>query len=92
MYHSHNDEALISQKISTIINCFIDSQIPPSLQIDVPSETADRILDRKHEKSPYIFREAQVGSVVETVNNVLLNVVEKIAWMIHTKSVSFKSL
>ena len=60
MYHAHNDDSLIIQKVNTIINCFIDSQIPPSLQIDVPQEMADKILDRKHERSPYLFREAQV--------------------------------
>ncbi|WAR24165.1 RGS22-like protein [Mya arenaria] len=59
MYHAHSEEAMIVQKINTIINCFIDSQIPPSLQIDIPQEMADRILDRKYEKSPYLFREAQ---------------------------------
>ncbi|XP_052776517.1 regulator of G-protein signaling 22-like isoform X2 [Mya arenaria] len=60
MYHAHSEEAMIVQKINTIINCFIDSQIPPSLQIDIPQEMADRILDRKYEKSPYLFREAQL--------------------------------
>ena len=61
MYHAHNDDSLITLKINTIINCFIESQIPPTLQIDVPQEVADKILDHKYEKSPYLFREAQVG-------------------------------
>ena len=57
---------MLSQKITAIINCFIDSQIPPSLQLDLPQEMADRILDRKYEKSPYLFREAQVGVLTES--------------------------
>ena len=61
MHHVHTEDSLLSQKITAIINCFIDSQIPPSLQLDLPQEMADRILDRKYEKSPYLFREAQVG-------------------------------
>lgn len=64
MYHAHCEDSMITQKINTIINCFIDSQIPPSLQIDIPMEMADKILDRKYEKCPYLFREAQVSSLV----------------------------
>ncbi|KAL4236453.1 GTPase activator [Mactra antiquata] len=60
MYHAHCDDSMITQKINTIINCFIESQIPPSLQIDIPPEMADKILDRKYEKCPYLFREAQL--------------------------------
>ncbi|XP_052256163.1 regulator of G-protein signaling 22-like isoform X3 [Dreissena polymorpha] len=60
MYHAHCEEALIVQKINTIINCFIESQIPPSLQIDIQEEMAERVIDRKYEKSPYLFREAQL--------------------------------
>ncbi|KAI3361488.1 hypothetical protein L3Q82_013638, partial [Scortum barcoo] len=58
--HSHSDEATIQQKISTIINCFIHSSMPPALQIDIPPEQAQHILEKRHELGPYIFREAQV--------------------------------
>ncbi|XP_070194884.1 regulator of G-protein signaling 22-like isoform X2 [Littorina saxatilis] len=61
MHHVHTEDSLLSQKITAIINCFIDSQIPPSLQVDLPQEMADRVLDRKYEKSPYLFREAQLA-------------------------------
>ncbi|XP_036929578.1 regulator of G-protein signaling 22 isoform X2 [Acanthopagrus latus] len=57
--HSHSDEATIQQKISTIINCFINSSMPPALQIDIPPEQAQHILDKRRELGPYIFREAQ---------------------------------
>ncbi|KAJ4920906.1 hypothetical protein JOQ06_014253, partial [Pogonophryne albipinna] len=57
--HSHSDEATIQQKISTIINCFINSSMPPALQIDIPPEQAQHILERRQQLGPYIFREAQ---------------------------------
>ncbi|KAK7502187.1 hypothetical protein BaRGS_00006551 [Batillaria attramentaria] len=60
MHHVHTEDSMLSQKITAIINCFIDSQIPPSLQVDLPQEMAERVLDRKYEKSPYLFREAQL--------------------------------
>ncbi|XP_074539818.1 regulator of G-protein signaling 22 isoform X2 [Halichoeres trimaculatus] len=59
--HSHSDEAIIQQKISTIISCFINSSMPPALQIDIPPEQAQHILDKRHELGPYIFREAQMS-------------------------------
>ncbi|KAM3615188.1 uncharacterized protein V6R79_024564 [Siganus canaliculatus] len=63
--HSHCDEATIQQKISTIINCFINSSVPPALQIDIPAEQAQRILEKRRELGPYIFREAQMSVLGE---------------------------
>ncbi|KAK5922956.1 hypothetical protein CgunFtcFv8_020176 [Champsocephalus gunnari] len=57
--HSHSDEATIQQKVSTIINCFINSSMPPALQIDIPPEQARNLLERRQQLGPYIFREAQ---------------------------------
>ncbi|CAG6016053.1 unnamed protein product, partial [Menidia menidia] len=59
--HSHSDEVTIQQKISTIISCFINSSMPPTVQIDIPPDQAQRILDRRHKLGPYIFREAQIS-------------------------------
>ncbi|XP_070823015.1 regulator of G-protein signaling 22 [Chaetodon trifascialis] len=59
--HSHSDEATIQQKVSTIINCFINSSMPPTLQIDIPPNQAQHILEKRHELGPYIFREAQMS-------------------------------
>ncbi|KAF3840417.1 hypothetical protein F7725_019134 [Dissostichus mawsoni] len=59
--HSHSDEATIQQKISTIINCFINSSMPPALQIDIPPEQAQHILEKRQQLGPYIFREAQMS-------------------------------
>ncbi|XP_031724407.1 regulator of G-protein signaling 22 isoform X3 [Anarrhichthys ocellatus] len=59
--HSHSDEATVQQKVSTIINCFIDSSMPPALQIDIPPGQAQQVLERRHKLGPYIFREAQMS-------------------------------
>ncbi|XP_066538401.1 regulator of G-protein signaling 22 [Hoplias malabaricus] len=58
--HSHCDEATVQKKISTIISCFIDSCIPPSVQIHLPPEQAQLILQSRSTLGPYIFREAQM--------------------------------
>ncbi|ERE60433.1 regulator of G-protein signaling 22-like protein [Cricetulus griseus] len=58
--HSHCDESIIQQKITTIINCFINSCIPPALQIDIPIEQAQKIIEHRKELGPYVFREAQM--------------------------------
>ncbi|XP_033738546.1 regulator of G-protein signaling 22-like isoform X2 [Pecten maximus] len=57
--HTHSDETYILGKINAIINCFIDSPIPPSLQIDITGDMAERILEHKYERNPYLFRESQ---------------------------------
>ncbi|XP_028281037.1 regulator of G-protein signaling 22 [Parambassis ranga] len=59
--HSHSDEATIQHKISTIISCFINSSMPPALQIDIPPEQAQHIMEKRHQLGPYIFREAQMS-------------------------------
>ncbi|XP_056290625.1 regulator of G-protein signaling 22 [Pseudoliparis swirei] len=59
--HSHSDEATVQQKISTIITCFIDSSVPPALQIDIPPQQAQQVLEKRHELGPYVFREAQMS-------------------------------
>uniref|UniRef100_A0A8B9QMM5 Regulator of G protein signaling 22 n=1 Tax=Apteryx owenii TaxID=8824 RepID=A0A8B9QMM5_APTOW len=58
--HSHCDNATIQNKITAIINCFINSTVPPALQIDIPIEQAEKILEHRKELGPYIFREAQM--------------------------------
>lgn len=35
--------------------------MPTPLQIDIPQEQADRIIEKKRELGPYVFREAQVS-------------------------------
>ncbi|VDI80829.1 Hypothetical predicted protein, partial [Mytilus galloprovincialis] len=59
LYHVHSDESLIQEKVAVIISCFIDSQIPPNIQIDISPDMAEKIVERKYERTPYLFREAQ---------------------------------
>ncbi|KFP38316.1 Regulator of G-protein signaling 22, partial [Chlamydotis macqueenii] len=58
--HSHCGDATVQKKITAIIDCFINSAVPPALQIDIPAEQAKKILERRKELGPYIFREAQM--------------------------------
>ncbi|KAL6058118.1 hypothetical protein STEG23_038263, partial [Scotinomys teguina] len=58
--HSHCHESIIQKKVTTIINCFINSCIPPTLQIDIPVEQAQKIIEHRKELGPYVFREAQL--------------------------------
>ncbi|XP_073406554.1 regulator of G-protein signaling 22 isoform X1 [Dendrobates tinctorius] len=58
--HSHCDESMIQNKITAIINCFINSSIPPALQIDIPPEQAEKIIERRRDLGPYVFREAEM--------------------------------
>ncbi|NWI90207.1 RGS22 protein, partial [Pitta sordida] len=59
--HSHCADAIVQKKITAIISCFINSAIPPALQIDIPPEQAKKILEHRKELGPYIFREAQMS-------------------------------
>ncbi|XP_069776513.1 regulator of G-protein signaling 22-like isoform X2 [Narcine bancroftii] len=61
LYHSHASEEMIQNKISVINNCFINSNIPPAVQIDIPLECAQKIISHGKEQGPYIFREAQMA-------------------------------
>ncbi|XP_062321164.1 regulator of G-protein signaling 22 isoform X2 [Osmerus eperlanus] len=59
--HSHCDEAVVQNKVSTIISCFLNSSVPPAVQVDVPPEQVQNILERRAELGPYVFREAQMS-------------------------------
>uniref|UniRef100_A0A3B4BHG0 RGS domain-containing protein n=1 Tax=Periophthalmus magnuspinnatus TaxID=409849 RepID=A0A3B4BHG0_9GOBI len=67
--HSHSDQATIEKKISTIISVFINSSVPPALQIDIPHDQAQTILENRHKLGPYIFREAQVTLPIHSIMN-----------------------
>ncbi|XP_075438748.1 regulator of G-protein signaling 22 isoform X2 [Ascaphus truei] len=58
--HSHCDDSTIQSKITAVINCFINSSIPPALQIDIPPEQAEKIMERRRDLGPYVFQEAQM--------------------------------
>ncbi|XP_060679974.1 regulator of G-protein signaling 22-like [Hemiscyllium ocellatum] len=60
MFHSQASEETVQNKISSIINCFINSSIPPPIQIDISPECAQRIINYNQDQGPYVFREAQL--------------------------------
>ncbi|KAL9980558.1 hypothetical protein ACROYT_G009160 [Oculina patagonica] len=70
--HAHAQTALIQRKVQTIVDCFLNSAIAPELQIDIPIEMADKLMERLSGRTPslhpYVFREAQM-----TVFRVLFN-------------------
>ncbi|KAM9798385.1 regulator of G-protein signaling 22 [Neosynchiropus ocellatus] len=59
--HSNCDNSTIHRKINTIVNCFINSAMPPSLQINIPHEQAQNIMENQYNLGPYVFREAQMS-------------------------------
>ena len=65
MCHRHASEQCIKKKIQAITECFITSAIPPELQVDVPIEMAEKLMERITSRNqnigPYLFREVQVG-------------------------------
>lgn len=67
VHHRHSSTSLIRKKIDTIIDCFLDSTIPPKVQISVPNEIAVKITESRYDLGPYIFRQAQ-----SLVNKVLI--------------------
>nr|XP_060628737.1 regulator of G-protein signaling 22 [Anolis sagrei ordinatus] len=60
MCHAHCDDSIIQNKITSIINCFINSPLPPTIQIDIPEDQAQKIVEQRKELGPYVFREAQM--------------------------------
>ena len=46
----------ILQKIAAIIRRFLESLIPPALQISIDQDVADRIISSRNDPSPYIFQ------------------------------------
>ena len=75
--HSHVQESIIRNKIQTIVDVFIKSIVPPELQIDIPIEISERLLEKACGKNPqhgpYLFREAQV-SITRFFIYIMLNI------------------
>ncbi|XP_032220371.2 uncharacterized protein LOC5519668 isoform X2 [Nematostella vectensis] len=70
--HTNAHDGLIRRKVQAINECFLNSAISPELQIDIPIEMAEKLVERLTARHlhvhPYIFREAQM-----TVFRVLFN-------------------
>jgi phage baseplate assembly protein W len=54
---------LVHKKIQAVVSQFIDSAIPPALQISIPSELAQKIRQWSPTAGTYLIREAQVGII-----------------------------
>jgi hypothetical protein len=54
---------MMQQKATAIINCFLNSSIPPAIQVTVEPEIVQFVLERRSELSPNMFRDAQVITV-----------------------------
>lgn len=63
MYHAHTMMNMLQSKMQAIINCFLQSPVPPKLQLNIPQEIADKVT-KKEQIGPYVFREAQVSQQV----------------------------
>lgn len=59
-YYVYCDDLVILVKVNFIIGCFIEFIIFFSFQIDILADLAEKIVERKYERSLYIFREVQV--------------------------------
>ncbi|EDV23133.1 uncharacterized protein TRIADDRAFT_58106 [Trichoplax adhaerens] len=58
--HSHAEITFRISKAKAIISRFIDSAVPPRIQISISVDIANRIVDQQRQAGPYIFREAQL--------------------------------
>ncbi|XP_065055598.1 regulator of G-protein signaling protein-like [Rhopilema esculentum] len=52
--YTKDDELIVTRKAKAIVNCFVDSLVPPRIQINVPVDIADAIMS--HVKSDIIER------------------------------------
>ncbi|XP_031550659.1 regulator of G-protein signaling 22-like [Actinia tenebrosa] len=69
--HAHAQESFVRRKVQAITDCYLNSAIAPELQIDIPIEMAEKLLEKltgRLTMHPYIFREAQM-----TVFRILFN-------------------
>ena len=55
--HSHTNRQVLTDKLTAMKECYLNSVVPPKLHIDIPQHMADALL--KKDTGPYVFREAQ---------------------------------
>jgi len=54
------ERSLVSHKAEAIIACYLDSQVPPSIQVSVDRQLVQVVLQQRHRLSPDVFCDAQV--------------------------------
>ena len=60
MYRNHVMADMLKKKIQAIITSYLQSPVPPKLQLDIPQGIADKFENRE-KMNQYIFKEAQVS-------------------------------
>ena len=58
MCHVHTTDNMVQNKVTAIIDCYLQSCTPPRVQISIPLNVAEEITSKPH--GPYVFRVAQV--------------------------------
>ena len=64
----NRDRQMMRQKSAAIIDCFLDSKIPPSIQVTAERELVEFLLERKSQVSMNMFNDLQV-SLATCINN-----------------------
>ena len=57
---ARGERSLVIRKAAAIIACYLDSQIPPAIQVSVDQEIVQAVLQQQLHASPTLFRDAQV--------------------------------
>ena len=60
VFNQHADDSLAVAKVQMIIACFLESIIYPPVQVDLPPEQVQEILDKRKKPTAYMFRESQL--------------------------------
>ena len=54
--HRHCSQNIVKKKIDAIIECFLESSIPPRIQVSVPINAVTKTCESRYDLGPYIFR------------------------------------
>ena len=57
LWHVHTPKTVLQLKVEAIINCFLQSKLPPKIQVDLPQDLVEKLMRKV--VGPYMFREAQ---------------------------------
>jgi len=60
LFQQHADDSLAVQKVQMIAACFLESIIYPAVQVDLPPDQVQGILDKRKKPTAYMFREPQL--------------------------------
>ena len=55
---------MLEKKLNAILKSYLISATPPKVQVDLPSDVAERTIRNSESLGPYILREAQVKNIL----------------------------